>query len=199
MTTILETLRPFGITRCYKGFPLTVYAIHLAVMEEDRLEEITEKIYRETADHFGCKWTAVERNLRTVVSRAWQVNPDLLCQMCIRDSTHCDVGGCLLRHVLLNKIFHEIHCLFPPVIQVFMGKFPMHALGACPRGPPFFHRRRIFYQVAEQIASINCKVFPPAPEIPLTFPRISCSFFLFASGGQGRLPGSTSLAPVRET
>ena len=57
MTTILETLRPFGITRCYKGFPLTVYAIHLAVMEEDRLEEITEKIYRETADHFGCKWT----------------------------------------------------------------------------------------------------------------------------------------------
>lgn len=56
MTTILETLRPFGITRCYKGFPLTVYAIHLAVMEEDRLEEITEKIYRETADHFGCKW-----------------------------------------------------------------------------------------------------------------------------------------------
>lgn len=75
MTTILETLRPFGITRCYKGFPLTVYAIHLAVMEEDRLEEITEKIYRETADHFGCKWTAVERNLRTVVSRAWQVNP----------------------------------------------------------------------------------------------------------------------------
>ena len=65
MTTILETLRPFGITRCYKGFPLTVYAIHLAVMEEDRLEEITEKIYRETADHFGCKWTAVERNLRT--------------------------------------------------------------------------------------------------------------------------------------
>ena len=62
MTTILETLRPFGITRCYKGFPLTVYAIHLAV-------------------HFGCKWTAVERNLRTVVSRAWQVNPDLLCRM----------------------------------------------------------------------------------------------------------------------
>ena len=81
MTTILETLRPFGITRCYKGFPLTVYDIHLAVMEEDRLEEITEKIYRETADHFGCKWTAVERNLRTVVSRAWQVNPDLLCRM----------------------------------------------------------------------------------------------------------------------
>lgn len=81
MKTILETLRPFGITRCYKGFPHTVYAIHLAVMEEDRLEEITKKIYKETAKHFGCKWTAVERNIRTVVSRAWQVNPDLLCQM----------------------------------------------------------------------------------------------------------------------
>ena len=35
----------------------------------------------ETAEHFECNWTAVERNIRTAVSRAWSVNPDLLCQM----------------------------------------------------------------------------------------------------------------------
>lgn len=81
MTTIQNILRPFGITRCYKGFPHTVYAIYLAITEGERLEAVTKEIYMETASHFGCKWTAVERNIRTAVSRAWQVNPDLLCQM----------------------------------------------------------------------------------------------------------------------
>ena len=40
-----------------------------------------KEIYMETAEHFECNWTAVERNIRTAVSRAWSVNPDLLCQM----------------------------------------------------------------------------------------------------------------------
>jgi len=81
MTTIQNVLRPFGITRCYKGFEYTVYAIHLAVTESERLESVKKGIYMETASHFGCRWTAVERNIRTVVSRAWQVNPELLNEM----------------------------------------------------------------------------------------------------------------------
>ena len=35
----------------------------------------------ETAAHFDCKWTAVERNIRTAVSRAWKINRPLLCDM----------------------------------------------------------------------------------------------------------------------
>lgn len=81
LTMIQDALRPFGITRCYKGAKHTVYAIYLAVTEGERLEAVTKEIYTETASHFGCKWTAVERNIRTVVSRAWRVNPDLLCEM----------------------------------------------------------------------------------------------------------------------
>lgn len=81
METIYETLRRFGITRCYKGFKHTAYAIHLAVLDETRLQAVTKEIYMETAAHFGCKWTAVERNIRTAVLRAWTVNPNLLCQM----------------------------------------------------------------------------------------------------------------------
>ena len=81
MTFVQDTLRPFGITRCYKGFKHTAYAICLAVQDESRLEAITKEIYTETAAHFGCKWTAVERNIRTVVSHAWSVNPGLLRQM----------------------------------------------------------------------------------------------------------------------
>jgi len=81
MTNIQNVLRSLGITRCYKGFKHTVYAIQLAVAENERLEAVTKEIYMETAIHFGCKWTAVERNIRTAVSRAWQVNPGLLCRM----------------------------------------------------------------------------------------------------------------------
>ena len=81
MTDVQNVLRAFGITRCYKGFKHTAYAVSLAVQDESRLEAITKEVYMETAEHFGCKWTAVERNIRTVVSRAWSVNPDLLCQM----------------------------------------------------------------------------------------------------------------------
>ena len=81
MTAVQDILRSFGITRCYKGFKHTEYAIYLAIQDESRLEAITKEIYMETAAHFECNWTAVERNIRTAVSRAWSVNPGLLCQM----------------------------------------------------------------------------------------------------------------------
>ena len=81
MIRIQNTLRPFGITRCYKGFHHICFSVHLAVTDDSRLEAITKEIYMETATHFGCTWIAVERNIRTVVSRAWQVNPDLLILM----------------------------------------------------------------------------------------------------------------------
>ena len=81
MTTIQNVLRSFGITRCYKGFKRTVFAVALAASEEERLEAVTKEIYMETASYFNCKWTAVERNIRTAVARAWKVNPALLCDM----------------------------------------------------------------------------------------------------------------------
>ena len=81
MTFIQDILRPFGITRCYKGFQHTTYAIYLALQDESRLEAITKEIYMETATHFGCKWTTVERNIRTAVARAWRVNRSLLLEM----------------------------------------------------------------------------------------------------------------------
>ena len=49
MTIIQDTLRLFGITRCYKGFQHTAYAIFLAVQEDSRLEAVTKDIYMATA------------------------------------------------------------------------------------------------------------------------------------------------------
>lgn len=81
MANTQDTLRLLGITRCYKGFKHTAYAIYLALDDEDRLAAVTKEIYMETAAHFGCKWTAVERNIRTAAARAWKVNRPLLCEM----------------------------------------------------------------------------------------------------------------------
>lgn len=81
MINVQNTLRHFGITRCYKGFHQASYSIWLALNDEMRLHSITQQIYMETAVYFNCKWTAVERNIRTAAARAWNINPDLLCQM----------------------------------------------------------------------------------------------------------------------
>lgn len=81
MTTIHNILRPFGITGRYKGFYHVCFSIQLAVTDDFRLSDVTREIYMVTALHFHCNWKAVERNIRTVVIRAWNVNPDLLSQM----------------------------------------------------------------------------------------------------------------------
>ena len=81
MQIVQETLRPFGITRCYVGYKQICYSISLAVVDESRLEAVVKEIYMETADHFGCSWKDVERNLRTACARAWEVNAAHLIQM----------------------------------------------------------------------------------------------------------------------
>ena len=53
----------------------------LVLADEDRLESVIKEIYFVTAQHFGCHWTSVERNIRTIVQRAWRVNPTLLGKM----------------------------------------------------------------------------------------------------------------------
>ena len=45
MTAVQDILRSLGITRCYKGFKHTEYAICLAIQDESRLEAITKEIY----------------------------------------------------------------------------------------------------------------------------------------------------------
>ena len=81
ITSVQDILRSLGITRCYKGFKHTEYAVLLAIQNESHLEAVTKEIYMETADHFECNWTAVERNIRTAVAKAWRTNRPLLCEM----------------------------------------------------------------------------------------------------------------------
>lgn len=66
-TIIRETLRPFGITRNYRGYPQTVRAIALVLEDESRLLNVTEEIYEVVALQTRCHPSNVERNIRTVV------------------------------------------------------------------------------------------------------------------------------------
>ena len=53
-TIIRETLRPFDITRNYRGYPQTVRAIALVLEDESRLLNVTEEIYEVVALQTRC-------------------------------------------------------------------------------------------------------------------------------------------------
>lgn len=74
-------LHNLGVTEEYTGFPHTVYAVQLAVSDPERLKLITKLIYPDVAGRYGTNWKAVERNIRTVVSVAWETDPLLLSEL----------------------------------------------------------------------------------------------------------------------
>ncbi|HAS37448.1 MAG TPA: sporulation initiation factor Spo0A [Ruminococcaceae bacterium] len=71
---IQAILRKLGICSTYRGYKAMVIALTLALEDEDRLNAITREIYAETARQLDSTPSAVEKNLRTVVMRAWDIN-----------------------------------------------------------------------------------------------------------------------------
>ena len=80
-TTIQKTLCALGITRNYDGYRLILAAVQLAVEDEDRLRLVTKEIYRPVSILRCCPLANVERNIRTVIFRAWKVTRPLLSQL----------------------------------------------------------------------------------------------------------------------
>lgn len=80
---IHELLYSLGIGRHYLGHDITAQALQLILTDKDRLLSVKEKIYLPIAAQRQCDWRAVERNIRTVIRRAWMLNRPLLEQMAI--------------------------------------------------------------------------------------------------------------------
>ncbi len=80
-TLIISDLRTLGIGWQYRGYKLIIHAVQRAAMNEDRLFAVREEIYIPIANHFSMDWRNIERNIRTVIHRAWQVNRDYLCKL----------------------------------------------------------------------------------------------------------------------
>ena len=74
-------LRCLGICSTYRGYKIALLAVRLALEDEDRLSSVTKSIYGEIAARTGATPSAVEKNLRTVVFRAWEINPKELERM----------------------------------------------------------------------------------------------------------------------
>lgn len=77
-TNIHNTLHTLGITRNYDGYRLTLTAVKLALEDESRLRFVTGQIYRPVSVICSCPLAHVERNIRTVIFRAWRVNKAFL-------------------------------------------------------------------------------------------------------------------------
>lgn len=73
LVLLLESL---GVTRRYLGCGMAAEAIVLldAASRECGVIQLRQGVYEPLASQHGCRWQQVERNLRTVVQRAWSVN-----------------------------------------------------------------------------------------------------------------------------
>ena len=77
---VLQLLHELGIGKVYRGYRVVVIFVKLVFDDEDRLLNVVET-YKEIAVRTGTTWTAVERNIRTVVNRAWNKNRQRLIEI----------------------------------------------------------------------------------------------------------------------
>ena len=78
---IAQDLRMLGIGRQYLGYNITVKAVRMALGDENCLLHIKQEIFRPLAEQTGCDWRTIERNIRTVIHRAWNVNQPYLYEL----------------------------------------------------------------------------------------------------------------------
>ena len=81
VTAAYSVLRQLGITANYTGFFHASYSVLLAMENPQRLLLVTKWLYPEVAKRYHTTGKAVERNIRTIVLRAWQLNRETLEQI----------------------------------------------------------------------------------------------------------------------
>ena len=81
LVLIYDLLRGLGLTADYTGFFYTSYAVWLCLQQPERLLLVTKWLYPAVAKHYGTTWKNVERDIRTVIARVWQNNPQFLAEL----------------------------------------------------------------------------------------------------------------------
>lgn len=79
--TIISDLRTLGIGRQYLGYNITIAAVQLVLDDENRLLCIKQGVFLPLAEQQNCDWRTIERNIRTVIHRAWTVNRPYLSEL----------------------------------------------------------------------------------------------------------------------
>ena len=78
---IKELLNSLSINGKYRGYIVTAVACELLLEDEMLLFAVTHQLYPRVAEICGCNENTVERNIRTVLHRAWQNNPKRLLEI----------------------------------------------------------------------------------------------------------------------
>ena len=71
MRDIEQIIHALGIHGTYHGYRYLVYAIRLALENEDYLLLISKWLYPDVAAKFHTSTSSVERNIRTVINYCW--------------------------------------------------------------------------------------------------------------------------------
>lgn len=75
---LVHDLRKLGIGRQYLGYNITIKAVRMVLFDEDRLLCIKQGVFMPLSEQEKCDWRTLERNIRTIIHRAWTVNQDYL-------------------------------------------------------------------------------------------------------------------------
>lgn len=79
--TIISDLRTLGIGRQYLGYQITIKAVRMVLKDENCLCCMKQGIFVPMSKQQHCDWRTIERNIRTVIHRAWNVNRDYLTEL----------------------------------------------------------------------------------------------------------------------
>ncbi|MBQ7850566.1 MAG: sporulation initiation factor Spo0A C-terminal domain-containing protein [Clostridia bacterium] len=86
--SIHELLLTLGIGRQYLGHNITAQAVALVMRDENSLLCVKKGIYMPIAAARQCDWRTVERNIRTVIHRAWTMHSDSLSRIAFYPLRH---------------------------------------------------------------------------------------------------------------
>ncbi len=78
-----ELLFALGIGRQYLGHSITLQAVEMVLRDENRLLCVKQGILIPLGQQRGCDWRTIERNIRTVIRRAWRTSPAQLAELSV--------------------------------------------------------------------------------------------------------------------
>ena len=74
-SSILDLLRPLGITERYFGVRQLIQAVEMVMENPDTIHALQKEVYDVIALQYSVSWGAIERNLRIISQRAWDTDP----------------------------------------------------------------------------------------------------------------------------
>lgn len=78
---IIHDLRALGIGRQYLGYNIAIQAVRMVLLDENRLLSVKQGILVPLSQQQHCDWRTIERNIRTIIHRAWCVNREYLSEL----------------------------------------------------------------------------------------------------------------------